>query len=76
MLEIVWRNLQPPPRRMVRVAAVKADESTTAPMWVICYHTIVDSGRPENEYQLFVRRPSKRRIQSRRRRKEVKSCLQ
>lgn len=76
MLEIVWRNLQPPARRTLRVALVRADESTTLPMWVICYHSLVDSGQPENEYQLFVRRPSKRRIQSRRRRKEVKSCLQ
>jgi hypothetical protein len=51
MLEIVWRNPQPPARRTLRVEEVRADESTSAPVWVICYHSIVDSGWPENEYQ-------------------------
>jgi hypothetical protein len=56
MLEIVWRNPQPPARRTLRVEEVGADESTSSPVWVICYHSIVDSGCPENEYQLLVRR--------------------
>ena len=56
MLEIVWRNPQPPARRTLRVEEVGADESTTAPTWVICYHSILASGWPENEYQLFVSR--------------------
>jgi hypothetical protein len=56
MFEIVWRNPQPPARRTLRITEVWADESTVAPMWVIFYHTIVDSGWPENEYRLFVNR--------------------
>ena len=56
MLEIVWRNPQPPARRTLRVEEVRADESTSAPIWVICYHSVVESGWPENEYQLFVSR--------------------
>jgi hypothetical protein len=56
MLEVVWRNPQPPARRSVRIAEVGADESTVAPQWVIFYHTILDSGLPENEYQLHVNR--------------------
>jgi hypothetical protein len=56
MLEIVWRNPQPPARRTLRVEEVGSDESTSEPMWVICYHSIVESGWPENEYQLFVSR--------------------
>ena len=56
MLEIVWRNPQPPARRRLRIEEVGADESTAAPIWVISYHSIVDSGWPENEYQLFVKR--------------------
>jgi len=31
-------------------------------MWVIFYHSIVDSGWPENEYRLFVNRNFDRRI--------------
>jgi len=56
MLEIVWRNPHPPARRTVRIAEVGSDESTTAAMWVIFYHTIVASGWPENEYRLLVNR--------------------
>jgi hypothetical protein len=56
MLEIVWRNPQPPARRTLRVAEVWADESTTEPMWVIFYHIIVASGWAENEYRLLVNR--------------------
>jgi hypothetical protein len=56
MLEIVWRNPQPPKRRKLRIAEVRADESTLAPAWVIIYHTIIASGWPENEYQLLVNR--------------------
>jgi hypothetical protein len=62
MLEIVWSNPQPPARRTLRIAEVGADESTSASMWVIFYHTIVDSGWPENEYRLFVNRNFERRI--------------
>jgi hypothetical protein len=56
MLEIVWRNPQPPARRTLRIAEVWADESAAAPMWVISYHTMAASGWPENEYRLFVNR--------------------
>jgi hypothetical protein len=56
MLEIVWRNPQPPARRTLRIEEVGADESTSAQVWVICYHSIVDSGWPENEFQLLVKR--------------------
>jgi len=56
MLEIVWRNPQPPVRRTLRIAEVWADESASAPMWVIFYHTMAASGWPENEYRLFVNR--------------------
>jgi hypothetical protein len=56
MLEVVWRNPHPPARRNVRIAEVGADESTVAPVWVIFYHTILDSGLPENEYQLHLNR--------------------
>jgi hypothetical protein len=31
-------------------------------MWVIFYHSIVDSGWPENEYRLFVNRNFERKI--------------
>jgi hypothetical protein len=62
MLEIVWRNPQPPARRTLRIAEVASDESTSAPMWVIFYHTLVDSGWPENEYQLLVNRNFERPI--------------
>ena len=44
MLEIVWRNPRPPAARSLRVAEVGADESRAAPMWIICYQTIVDFG--------------------------------
>jgi len=56
MVEIVWRNPQPPAKRTLRIEEVGADESTVAPMWVIFYRTILDSGWPENEYRLFVNR--------------------
>jgi len=62
MLEIVWSNPQPPARRRLRIEEVWADESTSAPMWVIFYHSIVDSGWPETEYRLFVNRNFDRRI--------------
>jgi hypothetical protein len=62
MLEIVWRNPQPPVRRRLRIAEVGADESTAAPVWVIFYHTIVDSGWSENEYRLLVNRNYQRPI--------------
>ncbi|HWY21308.1 MAG TPA: hypothetical protein VNX26_08815 [Candidatus Acidoferrum sp.] len=62
MFEIVWRNPQPPARRTLRIEEVWADESTVAPRWVIFYHTILDSGRPENEYQLLVNRNFERSI--------------
>jgi hypothetical protein len=62
MLEIVWRNPQPPKRRKLRIAEVRADESTSAPAWVIIYHTIIASGWPENEYQLLVNRNFEPRI--------------
>jgi hypothetical protein len=56
MLEIVWRNPRPPARRNLRVAEVRADESTSALMWVISYRTVLESGWHENEYQLHVNR--------------------
>ncbi len=56
MLEIVWRNPRPPAPRTLRITEVCADESTSAPVWVIFYHTIIASGWPENEYQLLVNR--------------------
>jgi hypothetical protein len=62
MLEIVWRNPQPPARRTLRIAEVWADESRSASMWVIFYHTLVASGGPENEYQLLVNRNFERPI--------------
>jgi hypothetical protein len=62
MLEIVWRNPQPPARRTLRIEEVASDESTVAPMWVIFYHTLVDSGWPENEYQVLVNRSFERPI--------------
>jgi hypothetical protein len=62
MLEIVWSNPQPPARRRLRIEEVWADESTSAPMWVIFYHSIVDSGWPETEYRLFVNRNFDRKI--------------
>ena len=62
MLEIVWRNPQPHKRRRLRIAEVRADESTSAPAWVIIYHTIMVSGWPENEYQLLVNRNFEPRI--------------
>jgi len=49
MLEVVWRNPQPPKRRRLRIAEVRADESTSAPAWVIIYHTILRrAGRKMN----------------------------
>jgi hypothetical protein len=62
MLELVWRNPRPPAKRTLRIAEVAADESAVAPMWVIFYHTILDSGWPENEYQLLVNRKFERPI--------------
>ena len=62
MLEIVWRNPRPPKRRRLRIAEVRADESTSVPAWVIIYHTIIASGWPENEYQLLVNRNLQRPI--------------
>lgn len=62
MLEIVWRNPQPPARRTLRIAEVWADESRSASMRVIFYHTFVDPGLRENEYRLFVNRNFERRI--------------
>lgn len=62
MLEIVWRNPQAPAPRTVQILEVGADESTAAPMWVIFYHTILESGWPENEYQLLVNRNLNRPI--------------
>jgi hypothetical protein len=62
MLEIVWRNPQPPARRTLVLEEVWADELTSAPMWVIFYHTLVDSGAAENEYQLLVNRRFERPI--------------
>ena len=62
MMEIVWRNPRPPAPRTLQIAEVGADESTAAPMWVICYHTILASGWPENEYQLHVNRNWQRPI--------------
>ena len=52
----LWRNPHPPKKRTLRIEEVWADESTVAPMWVIFYHTILDSGWSENEYRLFVNR--------------------
>jgi hypothetical protein len=46
----------------LRIAEVRADESTLAPAWVIIYHTIIASGWPENEYQLLVNRNFERGI--------------
>ena len=60
MLEIVWRNPRPPARRTLRIAEMSADESTSAPMWVIFYQTLVASGWPETEYQLLVNRKLQR----------------
>jgi len=62
MLEIVWRNPQPPARRTLQIAEVWADESTAAAMWVIFYRTLVATGGPENEYQLLVNRNFERGI--------------
>jgi hypothetical protein len=62
MLEIVWRNPQPPARRTLRIAEVWADESRSARVRVIFYHTIVDSGWSENEYRLLVNRNFEHRI--------------
>jgi hypothetical protein len=56
MLQLVWRNPSPPARRTLWISEVGADESSAGPMWVIFYHTLLDSGSPENEYQLFVNR--------------------
>jgi hypothetical protein len=56
MLEIVWRNPQPPARRTLRIEEVWADESAVAPMWVVFYHTLLDSGWAENEFRLLVNR--------------------
>jgi hypothetical protein len=56
MLEIVWRNPQPPAKRMLRIEEVWADESAVAPMWVVFYHTLLDSGWAENEFRLLVNR--------------------
>jgi hypothetical protein len=41
---------------MLRIEEVWADESAVAPMWVIFYHTLLDSGCAENEYRLLVNR--------------------
>ncbi len=62
MLEIVWRNPRPPARRSLRIVEVWADESKSAAMWVIFYHTLVASDWPENEYQLLVNRNFEREI--------------
>jgi len=62
MLEIVWRNPQPPARRTLVIEEVWADELASTPMWVIFYHTLVDSGAAENEYQLLVNRRFERTI--------------
>jgi hypothetical protein len=62
MLKIAWRNPQPPRRRKLRIAEVRADESTSGPAWVIIYHTIIASGWPENEYHLLVNRNFERGI--------------
>jgi hypothetical protein len=56
MLQIVWRNPQPPARRRLRIEEVWADESASAPTWMIVYHSLIASGWPENEYQLLVNR--------------------
>lgn len=56
MLEIVWRNPRPPARRTLVIEEVWADESTSAPIWVIFYHTLVASGWAETEYRLLVNR--------------------
>jgi len=62
MLEIIWRNPHPPAARTLRIAEVWADESTSAPMWIIFYHSMAASGWPGNEYRLFVNRNFVRRI--------------
>ena len=62
MLEIVWRNPQPPAKRSLVIEEVWADELSSAPMWVIFYHTLVDSGSAENEYQLLVNRKFERPV--------------
>jgi hypothetical protein len=62
MLEIVWRNPQPPARRTLAIEEVWADELSSAPMRVIFYHTLVTSGAAENEYQLLVNRKFERSI--------------
>jgi hypothetical protein len=62
MLKIAWRNPQPPVRRKLRIAEVRADESTSAPVWLIIYQTIIASGWPENEYHLLVNRHFERGI--------------
>jgi hypothetical protein len=62
MLEIVWRNPKAPAPRTLQILEVGADESTAAPMWVIFYHTILESGWPENEYQLLVNRNFARQL--------------
>ena len=62
MLKIVWRNPRPPARRTLVIEEVWADESSSAPMWVIFYHTLVDSGSAENEYQLLVNRKFERLV--------------
>jgi hypothetical protein len=56
MLEVVWRNPQPPARRTLRITEVRADESREGPTWIIFYHTINDKDWPENAYQLLVKR--------------------
>ena len=62
MLEIVWRNPQPPAKRSLVIEEVWADELASSSMWVIFYHTLVDSGSAENEYQLLVNRKFERPI--------------
>jgi hypothetical protein len=62
MLEIVWRNPRPPERRELQIAEVGADESTEAPMWIISYHTLLASGWPENEFQVFLNRNLRRSV--------------
>ena len=56
MLEIVWRNPQPPARRSLKIAITVADESTKGPMWIIYYQTLLESGWPESEFRLLVNR--------------------
>ena len=62
MLEIVWRNPQPPAKRSLVIEEVWADELASASTWVIFYHTLVDSGSAENEYQLLVNRKFERPV--------------